>query len=400
MKSLNIFINKWKHFSGNLSKFVVLTLLILITIDNNSYAQSNKEPLNFEDVRQWRTHSVSLADNGEWYTTLYSLRDKPETYKDTVSEQKVAEYYQEDNQTDVLYIFNAKDGLKYQIPYANNPVFSFNSKWIAYQIKPESEKQKDDKDKKEEVYIELRHLESGFTVKYESEATYQFLEGKNYFITADKKSLLVYDLENRREHYIGNIGEYLVDSKSDYIAYTIASEDKRGNGVYLYDPKKMTTRALQTGSFLYSNLSWNQKKNALAYYKYNKEDGEVDYTTINIVITSGIKAHSTQSVEYSATDIVGFGDNMGIAVKTNKASNEIIWSKDEKRLFLKIKNYEQKDETEEKNNRTEKKSSVQVWHGKDKKLLSERIMEYDQKQEETFDAIFFRGSNSLIQLTG
>lgn len=371
------------------------TLLFTLVTVNQVIAQTHKEPLSIADARQWRTHSVTLADNGAWFTTNYSLIDRAKSALDT-SEVDLATraYFGKENQTNVLYIFNAKDGLKHHIPDGKKPVFSSNSEWIAYQIKPESEKKKDDKDKKEEVYIELKHLESGFTVKYESDASYQFLEDKNYFITADKNSLLVYDLENRREQYIGNIGEYLTVKKSDYIAYTISSEDKRGNGVYLYDPSKMTTRALQTGNFAYSNLSWNHNKDALAYYKYNKVDDEVDYSNISIVVASGIGHDASETIEYLAADIKGFGENMGLAVNT---PNDITWSKDGDRLFLKVKEYDQKEETkEERSSDSKVKSSVQVWHWKDKKLLSERIMEYDKKKNETFYAIFFRDSKSMF----
>lgn len=380
-------------------KIFHLTAILLFTLIsiNNVIAQTKKEPLNFEDIRQWRTHLVTLADHGEWYTTLYNLYDKPESVKDTITTQIAKTYYEEDNQTDVLYVFRLKDGLKYQIPDGNNPIFSSNSEWIAYQIKPESDKKKDEKDKKEEVYIELKHLESGYTVTYESSASYNFLEDKDYFITTDKNSLLVYDLKNRREHYIGNVGEYLVDKKSDYIAYTISSEDKRGNGVYIYDPRKMTTQALQTGNFLYSNLSWNQDKDALAFYKYNMEEDEVAFANVNVVIISGINAETTETVEYTAKDIEGFGDKMGFAVNS---PNEIVWSKDGDRLFLKVKEYAPMDKKGEESISTNDKASVQVWHGKDKKLLSERIMEYDKQKDETFHAIFFRDSKSLVQLTG
>ncbi|MEM9832969.1 MAG: prolyl oligopeptidase family serine peptidase [Bacteroidota bacterium] len=302
----------------------------------------------------------------------------------------------EDNQTDVLYICSSNSGVKYEVPYGKKPLFSTASDWIAYQIKPESE----DKDKKDSTFIELKHLESEFTAKYESDADYRFLEEKNYFITTDEKSLLIYDLDNRREHYIGNIGEYLVDKKSKFIAYTIATEDKRGNGIYLYDPEKMMTRSLQTGSFFYSNLSWNNSKNALAAYKYTTLEDKVDYPNIDIIVFNGIDAETSETIEYPAKDIEGIAENMGLAVKTDKSSNEIAWSNDGDRLFLKIKEYDHQEvESQEDSVKSEEEASVQIWHWKDEKLLSERIMEHENQENEVFEAIFFRKTNTLIQLT-
>ncbi len=391
--------NKWDFMRS----FIPFCIIILLTIMGNNHliAQSKKESLSFEDIRQWRTHSVTLSNNGEWYTTLYSLLDEPESKKDTIienqSKQKVDSYYQDDNQSDKLYISNAKDGVKYQITDGSKPVFSSASDWIAYQIKPES---KDENDKKKDsTIIELKHLESGFTIKYESSAAYHFLENKNYFITTDKNSLLIYDLDKRREHYIGNIGEYLVDEKSEYITYTIASKDKRGNGIYLYNPNEMTTRALNTGNFIYSNLSWNTNKNALAAYKNNKVEKEIDYANMSIIVISGIDAEASETVEYPVKNINGIPENMGPAVKSDQHPNEITWSNDDERLFIKLKEYDKEGDDQEDANKSKEESTVQIWHWKDKKLLSERIMEYERKKNEVFEAIFFRNSNSVIQLT-
>ncbi len=389
------------HQWNFMRSFISISIIIILTFAGNNQlnAQSKKESLSFDDVRQWRTSSVTLSDDGEWYTKLYSLFDKPETQKDSTKEnqsaEKINEYYQEDNQTDVLYICSSKDGVKYEIPSGSNPVFSAASDWIAYQVKPKSENKKDKKDK---TSIELKHLESGFTVKYECGATYRFFEDKNYFISADKNSLLIYDLDNRREHYIGNIGEYVTDKESEYIAYTIASEDKLGNGIYIYDLSKMTTRALETGNFIYSNLSWNSSKNALAAYKYNETEKKIDYSNMNIVVISGIDSEKSKSAEYPVKNIKGIPENMGLAVKSKKYPNEITWSNDGDRLFLKIKEYEQDEKKTDTDN--EEKPTVQVWHWKDKKLLSARIVESENKKNEVYDAIFFPKSNSLVQLTG
>jgi dipeptidyl aminopeptidase/acylaminoacyl peptidase len=387
--------------------FITVSIIALLSLSgyNELQAQSNKKVLGIEDVKLWRNHSVALSDDGEWYTVLYSLREKPESKKDTTKEngtkKKINDYYGEDNQTDTLYICNSKDGVKYQVSDGSKPKFSSASDWVAYQIKPESEKEeKDKKNKKDNTIIELKNLKSGYTIQYKSNAKYSFTEDKNYFITSDDNSLLVYDLDNRREHYIGNIGEYLIDKKSDYIAYTISSDDKRGNGIYLYSPKNMTTRALQTGNFMFSNLSWNKEKNSLTAYKYNKVDDKIDYTNMSIVVASGIDSDATESFEYLVKDFQGMPENMGPAVKFERYSNKITWSRDGERLFIKIKEYDQdKEKKDKKDKESKEEPTVNVWHWKDKKLLSQRMMEEEEKKNEVYDAIFFRKSKKIVQLS-
>lgn len=381
--------------------FIPFSLILLFVVAgiNNVHAQAQKVPLSFDDIRQWRTHSVTLSDDGEWYTTLYSLFDKPDK-KDTTKEsaaEKVKAYYTADNQTDVLYISNSKGEIKYRISDGSDPIFSEESDWIAYRIEKEAESKDGEEGKEDKVLIELKHLESGFTVRYESNVGYEFLEDSNYFVTSDDNNILVYDLANRREHYIGNIGEYLVDQKSDYIAYTINSEDKRGNGIYLYDPAKMTTKALQTGNFIYSNLAWNESRNALAAYKYNMAEDKLDFANMKVVL---VDAETHQATEHLVSEIEGLPESMGPAVKSGRFSNSITWSKDGERLFIKIKEYDKADEKENPVDKDGKEgSTVQVWHWKDKKLLSERIIDSENNTNEVFDAVFFPNSNRLIQLT-
>ncbi len=388
-------------------KFLVLPGVIVLTLFVNSSlcAQAQKEPLTFKDVRLWRTHSVTLSDNGEWYTTHYRLTDKSETKKDTILERLVqstgSEFYDDNNQTNVLYVHNAKKGVKYKIPDGSKPVFSSNSEWIAYKIEPESNKKEKDAEKKDSTFIELKHLKSAYTVRYTSEAAYSFPEDKNYFITEDKNSLLVYDLDKRREHFIGNVGEYLVDKKSPYIAYTINTEDKRGNGIYLYHPVDRTTRSLTTDNAIFSNLSWDSSRNALAAYQYHKKENKNDYSNVRIVVIDRINSGDTEILEYPVKEIKEMPEGMELAVSPGKTESTIVWSKDGERLFVKLKDIEKAENDEEtKKDPDVEKSPVQIWHWKDKKLLSQRIIEAEKKKDETFDAIFFRNTTTLLQVTG
>ncbi|MEL6655761.1 MAG: prolyl oligopeptidase family serine peptidase [Bacteroidota bacterium] len=377
---------------------LLLTLLLSICITCQLIGQTEKSVLSFDDIRQWRTHSVTLADNGEWYTTLYSLSDESESPADSVTEQRIEGYFTDNNQTDVLYICSSTDGVKYKVPNGSKPRFSSSSDWIAYQIKPEAEEDEASEGEEESTLIELRHLASGFAVRYESDASYSFIEDTDYFVTQDNNSLLIYDLTNRREHYIGHIGEYLADKESQYIAYTIASEDRRGNGIYLYDPSKRMTRALQTGNYIYSSLSWNEDKTALAAYKYEEMEEEVDPTTLSLVVIEAADSERSTITEYPAKDIEGITEGMGLAA--GAGSSYISWSKDGDRLFLQVKEYDEQEEEDAEEDTSEgEEASVQIWHWEDEKLLSERIMEYDRKQDEVFDAVFSRSSNTLIQLT-
>jgi len=386
--------------------FVLLLAGLFISFeDGQLFGQTQKVPLGFNDVRLWRSHTADLSDDGQWYTIRYRLNDKSGSKKDTtltkLIEQTSSAFYQDNNQTDVLYIHHVEQGLKYQIPGATNPVFSSDSKWIAYKMEPDDSGNGKKEEKKDTTFIELRHLSSAFTIRYESDASFSFPEDKDVFITASDDGLLIYDLMNRTEHYIGDIGEYLVDKESPYIAYTIDNEEKRGNGIYLFHPTDKTTQTLASGNFIFSNLSWNSDHTSLAAYTYTTSDETIDHKSIAMVIVTDIDADNTEVVKYPVNQMEGIPEGKGLATKSGQSALNPIWSEDGTRLFIRLKKVDSdKDSTDTKKGKDEESSTVQVWHWKDKKLLSERILDSETDKDKTYRAIFFCESKKIVPLTG
>jgi len=393
-----------------LSTCILISLFFAGTCD--LAAQARKKHVSIDDVKKWRRHSVSLSDDGRWYTVLYSLTEKPQDEKevkkkDSLDIAKNLDFYGKEYKTDVLYICQAGKGVKYEIPKGENPRFSRASDWIAYSIKSKSEKNKGNLKQKNSCRkekslktIELKNLKTGLTRQYKSNAAYQFTRNADYFITSDKKSLLVYDLENNGEHYIGNTGEFLIDKKSEYIAYTIAAEDKRGNGIYLYNPETRTTRNLLTGNFVYSNLAWNKNRDALAALKYEVTRDKVDFKKMSILVISSLDKENLDCRQYAVSEMTGMPENMGPAVKHDRYNNEIAWSNDGKRLFIKIRKYESPQKKDDlKKPDSSETTTVDVWHWKDNKLLSQKMMEEKRKKNEVWEAIFYRKSRRIVPLT-
>ena len=378
-------------------------LLCIISSSNyNLQAQQQKDILTIEDAKLWRTHSVTLSNDGNWYTVLYSLIEKPDPVKapnkdSSALKKDSIDIYGEDFSTDVLYICNSQSGIKYRISKGTNPKFSYNSEWIAYGITPEADKKKKEKEK---TTVELKNLSSGLTRQFKTNARFQFAEEMNFFISSDKKSLLVYNLDNSKEHFIGNIGESILDRKTNSIIYSISSEDKRGNGIYVYNPDNMTTQALVTGNYTYSYLSWNNNRDGLAAIRYNVIKKKIDYENMNLLIVSDIGSDSPSISAYPVSDISGMPENMSFAADTATRINNISWSQDEQRLFLNICEYDTLNEISKTKNKIDaEKSTVSVWHWKDEKLLSQRMMEKERKRKETFEAVISLQSKELIQLT-
>ena len=391
-----------------LQRKIILIVLLTFIFANFIFPQLKKQTLAIEDIKLWRKHSVTLSDDGNWYTVLYSLTEKPDektgkkkTKKKLKKKEKKKEklsIYGKNAETDTLYIRNSKSKKEYKIKNGSKPVFSFDSNWVAYIIKPESPKKKEKKTKSSDKTIEIMNLKTGKTRKWKANVSFQFIENANYFLSFDKTSLLLYNLRNLKEHYIGNIGDYLAHKRSNFIVYTINTKDKRGNGIYIYDLKTNTTKALETGNFNYSKISWNNDKTAIAAFKYKKGKKDEKLKNIRIITINDISSDKTKLFEYKDSNISGLPKNMTIAVDDKSRQNKIIWSLDNNRLFLNLKKNDAEKDKKDTDESATKISSVNVWHWKDKKLLSQQMIE-SKKKNKFFKAVFIRSQKKIIQLT-
>ncbi len=412
-----------------------LILLVSLSLTSGLKGQTGKKALGLDDIELWRNNSVTLSDNGKWYTVLYSLNERPDAGSNQNAGKKDStknetDFYGSDAKTDVLYICNS-DGIKQRIERGANPRFSSSSEWIAYSIEPESGRggsgngrngsasaRNSSGNGNAKTIIELRNLATGFTRRYESNAQFSFLEDMNYFVSSDRSSLLIYDLDELMEHFIGDMGEYLADKRSPYLVYTISSDDTRGNGIYLFDLKKKTTLPLLTGNFIYSNLTWNKDRTALAALKYTSENGTADYENAGIVTITGIGSSRMVKAEYPVKELTGMPENMGLATGnrtpsggmsgymgrgagSGSSSGGMEWSNDGGRIFLKIMEYEPTDKQENANQtrNSEQKATVDVWHWKDEKIFSQQVTEAEQSGNATYDAVFSIKSKKIIPLT-
>lgn len=385
---------------SNLRRVLPAVLILLFMFSGSLLSESiQKKKLDIDDIKHWRTHKASLSDNGLWYTVLYKLREKPESDKKEKSSEKESDkkksekkpsIYGKDCKTDVLYIRSTRSSKEYKIDKASKPLFSRDSNWIAYTIK-------DGEKKKKKKIIELRNLTTGKTWSWESDASYKFHKGADYFLTSDKKSFLLFNLKTRKEHFIGNTSEQIYAENSRLIIYTIESEDKRGNGIYAYNLDTLTTRSLDTGSYTYSDIAWNSNRTAVAGFKYRVQEKK-DPEDISIITVKNFTNPVVKEYSYKKLKMVP--DGMVPAVK-NGRKHKIIWSNDNSRIFFSLT--EKVEDKKEKGSKKEDKKdrpTVNVWHWKDKKLVSQQMYESDKIKKKKYHAMLLTGSGKVVQITG
>jgi len=77
--------------------------------------------------------------------------------------------------------------------------------------------------------------------------------------------LILRQLATGQQMDIGNVGDFAFNRQGQYLAWTVSSEDRTGNGIEYRDLRTGAVRSLDGGSqAAYAGLNWNEKGTALA----------------------------------------------------------------------------------------------------------------------------------------
>ncbi|MGH9481985.1 MAG: hypothetical protein ACRD1L_07805, partial [Terriglobales bacterium] len=89
--------------------------------------------------------------------------------------------------------------------------------------------------------------------------------------------LILHELATGAEFNLGSVGEFAFDRQGRYLAYTVAAEDRSGNGLELRDMQTGATRALDSDDHaIYRGLGWNDAGTALAVLKGVDDKASLD----------------------------------------------------------------------------------------------------------------------------
>ena len=179
--------------------------------------------------------------------------------------------------------------------FGRRPVFSDDSRFLAYAIGlSEAEQDKLKKAKKPvEEKLGVLNLGTGETMVIEKVAAFAFSKGGR-FLAMQKyppqapppptpappdapkdppgTTLVVRDLQAGADATFGNVSSYGWSEAGTFLAMTISAEGKTGNGVEVFNPASAQLRVLDSGAALYKGLAWRKDSNDLAALKSKPAD--------------------------------------------------------------------------------------------------------------------------------
>lgn len=340
--------------------------------------QDSLRIMQIEDYARWRSIvSVAISDDGEWMT--YGYR-----------------HHRAD---DSLYVKNLDSGREYAIPRGSEPLFSDDSRWVAYSIaKPFEEAEKLRKDRKPvPEQAGLLNLESGERVSWDDAASKVFSKGSGFLAVkkdaadpdADHEGadLILRNLGGGFDELIGNVDEFSFNKPGTHLAYTLDAAGRGGNGLHLYDLAGGTRRVLESDTLRFARLTWNEEGTALAVLKGMKPDSMTERRNSLLAFTD--IANEPTRVDVDPASMSSFPDGYVISER-----GTLSFSKDLSRVFFGIKAQEEEFKEDEDN----PVANVDLFHWNDDRLQTVQELRASRDRDFTYRAAFNIPSRSFVQL--
>jgi dipeptidyl aminopeptidase/acylaminoacyl peptidase len=386
----------------------ILILIIISTGATLLQADEKKKVLTMDDYGLWRTvTSTQLSNDGEWMTYDYS---KPEADEDAPDERN-------------LQIKHLVSDKVYEVPFGISPVFSDDSRWVAYKVDLDRKEAKKLKDKKKPIQrkVQLLNLESGQKVTWENATTFAFSKSSNALAISKPKiegakhtgsDLIIYDIKRKLDHHFGSVSNYRFNKKGTLLAYTRDAVDKTANGLYVMDLQSGLRTPLDQEGATYSQMTWDEEGTALAALKGSKDEKFLQRENQLIAFT-GLGNGSPTRHELNPTENEDFPKDMVISEK-----GRLSWNTDTTKVFFGIKEQapdpknkrgekENKENKEDKDSKDDDKKSskktpssdLDIWHWKDIRIQSVQRARAKREKNFTYRAVYNLPSKKFVQLT-
>ena len=311
------------------------------------------------------------------------------------------------------------------VAFGTQPVFSSDSRWLAYSVGySESQQEKMRKDKKPvHTKLGLTNLATGEQSVIEGIQSFAFSPSGSWIAmrrfppektppsapatapAADDENIvgatvIVRDLSNGRDTVLGNANEYAWQNfpmKGHLLAVAIATDDKTGNGLQIFDTNTGALRTLDSSAFAYSALAW--RKNSADLVALRSKTEETRDGPTNIVLAWTHVGESIEAHRYDPAADKQFPTAMRI-VSYRRPS----WSTDGADVFLGMAKWEEKPPSAKKPAtgtapEPEEQPAVSVWHWRDTDVMPKQTKSALQDQRRNMLAVWHVDQNQFVQLS-
>jgi len=243
-----------------------LALVLLLPAAPFRAAVAEQRPIELADIMAWRfINAQALSDDGVWFG--YHI-GPTEGDGDVVFRQI---------QTEKQFTFPVGE-VGFARPAA--PVFSGDAKFAAFAIYPTHAEGAQLKRQRKPLQnrVGIANLETGAKVEVPRVRRFALAPGSGGWIAMHKYApdapagsaphgtdMLLRELATGQQIVIGNVSDFAFDKRGRFLAWTVDSQDKAGNGVQVRDMETGAIRALESNDrAVYSRMSWSEDRESLA----------------------------------------------------------------------------------------------------------------------------------------
>jgi dipeptidyl aminopeptidase/acylaminoacyl peptidase len=125
--------------------------------------------------------------------------------------------------------------------------------------------------------------------------------------------LLLYNLASGEMFNMGIVGEYAFDDSGDWLAYTMSTPDRVGNGIQLRNMRTNVVRSVESERVIYRHLAWSDSALALSAMRARIEENGRD-TVFSIVAYRQFGANGpAQKLDFDPSATQGFPQGWKLA---------------------------------------------------------------------------------------
>ncbi len=391
----------------------IVTPILFVFSVAISIAAQTKPPVTPSDYGQFETLATvpsrgGLSPDGKWLA--YGINRS--------------------NRNNELRITSVADGTTKVAAFGAQPIFSADSRWVAYAIGySEVQEEKLRKDKKPiQRKLGLMSLTTGEMTVVDAVESFAFNVSGSYLAmrryppekrespdaaaatdaddTPQGATLILRQLASGRDTTFGNVAEFAWQDKGKLLAFTISAEDKTGNGVQLFDPETGALRVLDSSSSIYSGLAWRKDSADLAVLRSKTDDRHDGPTQVTLAWTHVLDSSEARH-DYDPTTDKAFPPGLRL-VSFRRPS----WSDDGATVFLGVAKWNEKPPAAAKTNVTatngdgataapaddEEPADVDVWHSHDLDVMPKQKIGARSDRQKNMLAAWQLGNDRLVQL--
>jgi dienelactone hydrolase len=402
---------------------IISTLILSFGFCISLHAQT-KTPVQPADYGQWESLAVprefgGLSPDGKWLA--YGINRS--------------------NRENELRVTNIADGTTKTAAFGTQPVFSSDSRWVAYAIGySEAQEEKMRKDKKPvQRKLGLLNLATGEQIVIDGIESFSFSPTGTYLAmrryAPEKKdapdaaasaesddapgaTLILRQLSSGHDTSFGNISEFAwqdLPKRGTLLAMAINSEDKTGNGVQLFNSENASVRVLDSANSVYSRLVWRKDGTDLAVLRSKSDEHREGPTQVALAWTH-IGESSEAAHVYDPTTDTKFPAGMRTVV-----FEKPMWSGDGGTVFFGIAKWEEKiaepkkpeketgadatksdaaakDKSKDKAKEPEEQATVDIWNARDTEVMPKQKLNAKNDRQKNMLCAWHLQNGQFVQL--